>query len=173
MCITINLTSGYKEVFCRIQNMLSNNKCKNNKRIWNNIRETSEAFESELKVLHGTLLGKLSTWASSNCYICAKSCNTILRFERDIILRVNQHYSRQIECLSTQVKNIWLDPFWQACYKCPLFEPTPSSRVPTPVTEWDTFGITARPLFSQSAQYSFWDKMLTELCFLSIQMFLQ
>lgn len=38
-----------------------NNKCKNNKRIWNNIRETSEAFESELKVLHATLLDKIST----------------------------------------------------------------------------------------------------------------
>lgn len=33
-----------------------NNKCKNNKRIWNNTRETSEAFESEVKVLHATLL---------------------------------------------------------------------------------------------------------------------
>lgn len=36
-------------------------------RIWNNIRETSEAFETKLKMLHVTPVDKDPTCASSNC----------------------------------------------------------------------------------------------------------
>lgn len=69
MCITINATSGYKEVLLVVEFKIcyQNNKHNNNTRIWNNIRWTSEAFDSELKALHVTLLEKILTLASSNC----------------------------------------------------------------------------------------------------------